>query len=454
MKGALLIAVTLLTGCTVMGPEYERPRAALPDVYPAATEGQAAIEPDWWTVYGDADLNRLVARALLANADVAQAVARIEQAVGLQTEVGTPRVTGSGSVRGSGASINSQGINEGDLSLTLTAAYEFDLWGRYRRLNESSRAQYLASQAAADTVRLTVAAQVAQGWFALGALDAQSVSLRSTLKTREEALRVIRQRLDAGTASRLDLEQAELQRADVALQLRELQRQRALSVSLLGQLTADPGLSLPVGPLLADVPPPLPPAGLPSALLERRPDVQRAEQQLVAANAQIGVARAAMFPQISLTGLLGGESVALQDLLKAPGSYWSVGIGLTLPLFEQGRLGARVDQASARQREAVAVYQGVVGTSFREVADALANLSAARESQAGLLFREATARRALVLAQARFDAGYSSYLELLESQRAASSTELETVRNRRAQLSASIDLVKSLGGGWAGLPAR
>lgn len=454
MKHALLIAASLLAGCTVMGPDYERPATPLPEAFAAATEGQAAISPDWWTIYGDTELNRLVARALLANADVAQAVARIEQSVALQTEIGAARISGSTIVRGAGASIDSQGINEGDLSLTLTAAYEFDLWGRYRRANEAARAQYLASQAAADTVRLTVASQVAQGWFALGALDAQSAALRSTLKTREEAVRVIGLRLGGGTASKLDLEQAELQRADAALQLRELQRQRALAVSLLGLLTAEPGLSLPVGSSLADVPPPLPPAGLPSALLERRPDVQRAEQQLVAANAQIGVARAAMFPQISLTGLLGGESVALQDLLKSPGSYWSLGVGLTLPLFEHSRLSARVDQAGSRQREAVAAYQGAVGTAFREVADALANLSAARESQADLLLREATARRALVLAQARFDAGYSSYLEVLESQRAATNAELEAVRNRRAQLSASVDLVKALGGGWAGLPAR
>jgi outer membrane protein, multidrug efflux system len=449
---AWMVAVAGLAGCAAMGPDYQRPPVVLPPAYTEASGGSAVLQGDWWTAYGDAELNRLVARALLANADIAQAVARLEQSVATRREVNASRVRGSATVRGSGASVNSEGINEGDLSLTLTASYEFDFWGRLRRGDEAAWANFLATQAAADTVRLTVAASVTQGWFALGALDAQSAALRRTLKSREEGVRVIDLRVRAGTASWLDLDQAELQRADAALQLRDLQRQRARAVSLLGLLTADPALVLPQGPDLRGVMPLLPPAGLPSSLLERRPDVQRAEQLLVSANAQIGVARAAMFPQISLTGLLGGESVPLTDLLKNPGNFWSVGFGLTLPLFEQGRLQARVDQAGARQREAVAAYQEAVAVAFKDVADALAEVSAARESQPDVRLREQAAERALTLAQARFDTGYSSYLELLESQRTATNAQLASVRNRQAQLDASVDLVRALGGGWAGLP--
>jgi outer membrane protein, multidrug efflux system len=200
--------------------------------------------------------------------------------------------------------------------------------------------------------------------------------------------------------------------------------------------------------------PPLPAGGLPSSLLERRPDVQRAEQLLVSANAQIGVARAAMFPQITLNGTLGGESVELVKLLENPNRFWALGVGLSLPIFDQGRLGARVDQAGARQREAVAAYQEAVGAAFRDVADALANLAAASESQLEVAQRDRTAQRALVLAQARFDAGYSGYLELLEAQRTAVGAQRDSVRNRQAQLNASVELIKALGGGWGGLPTK
>ena len=191
--------------------------------------------------------------------------------------------------------------------------------------------------------------------------------------------------------------------------------------------------------------------GLPSALLERRPDVQRAEALLVSANAQIGVARAAMFPTLTLTGAGGLESAALSTLLKGPAHFWSLGFGLTAPIFDGGRNAARVDQAGARQREAVGAYQGAVATAFKDVADALANGHAARESQTDVETRSTAAQRAQTLAQARFDAGYSGYLELLDAQRTATAAQLDAVRNRQAQLNASVDLFKALGGGWVGV---
>jgi multidrug efflux system outer membrane protein len=454
----------LLAGCTVMGPDYERPPVGLPPAYPAAgvAAGVAAgtdtaIAGNWWTTYDDPRLNGLVERALVANADIAQAVARVEQTSGAVREVGRSRLRGSGTVRGGSVGIGSSS-SESDLFVTISAAYELDFWGRLRRGDESANASYLASAAAGDTVRQTVVSMVVQGWFAVISLDAQAAALRVTLKSREDAVRIFGQRLQGGTVSRLDVEQAELQRADVALQLREVQRQRALAEAMLGLLTAEPGLVLPVNEAasLASLPalPPLPDSGLPSSLLERRPDVQRAEQLLVASNAQIGVARAAMFPQITLNGTLGGESIELTKVLESPTRFWALGVGLTLPIFEQGRLAARVDQAGARQREAVAAYQEAVGSAFKDVADALANLAAASESQAEVAQRERTAQRALVLAQARFDAGYSSYLELLEAQRTAVGAQRDAVRNRQAQLNASVDLIKALGGGWAGLPQQ
>jgi multidrug efflux system outer membrane protein len=205
---------------------------------------------------------------------------------------------------------------------------------------------------------------------------------------------------------------------------------------------------------LATAVPSAPSAGLPSALLERRPDVQRAEALLESANAQIGVARAAMFPSLTLTGAGGLESAALSTLLKGPAHFWSLGFGLTAPIFDGGRNAARVDQAGARQREAVGAYQGVVATAFKEVADALANQRAAVESQADVERRAASADTAERLAKARFDAGYSGYLEQLDAQRTATAARLDVVRNRQSQLNASVDLFRALGGGWSGAATK
>jgi outer membrane protein, multidrug efflux system len=408
-------------------------------------------------------LTRWVDQALANNQDIAQAVARVEQAQAQANEIDSatlPGVTAGASAGraqlGAGVPNNASGrLQRGnDFKLSLATSYEVDLWGRLRRSNEAARAQVLASGAARDTVRLSVAGAVAQAWFALQSLDAQSEALRGTLTTRDNSLRLISARLKAGTGSRLDVEQAEGQRADAALQLREAQRQRALTQSLLALLTGDASLNVPNNPMSLDVALPVPPAGLPSSLLERRPDIARAEAQLVAANAQIGAARAAMFPTLSLTGALGNESSALSSLLKGPAVFWSVASGLTTPIFDAGRNAARVEQANAHQREAVAAYQSTVATAFKETSDALSNLSTARDSLADVQKRETAATTALRLAKARFDAGYSGYLELLEAQRSATNAGLDVVRNKQAQLSASVELMKALGGGWGATSQR
>jgi multidrug efflux system outer membrane protein len=459
--GALCLLT--LAGCAAVGPDYQRPPVTMPSAFPAGGEGQAAaagaVAPDWWKAYGDAELTRLVEKALAANADIAQAVSRVEFADAQLREAGgalVPTVTlgTNGGRSGTGRLVpsNTSGrtVVGNDVRLSLATSFEIDLWGKLRRANEAARAQLLASQAARDTVRLTVAGAVAQSWFALRSLDEQIGATRQTLKTREDSARLIGLRVKAGTGSRLDAEQAEILRADAAVQLRELQRQRALAASQIGLLTADGAYAAPEGLLSGTPLPPLPPPGLPSSLLERRPDIRRAEENLVSLNAQIGVARAAMFPTLSLTAALGQESSALGSLLDGPARLWSIGYGLTLPLFDGGRNAARTDQAGARQREAVGAYQAAVSTAFKEVADALAGVRAARESQDDTTLRDAAAQRALTLAKARFDAGYSGYLELLDAQRTATAARLEGVRNRQAQLSASVDLFKALGGGWAG----
>ncbi len=496
-----LAATLATTGCTTVGPDYSRPALTLPAQFPDSAPASASasagttIASDWWTLYRESELTRLVEQALAANADIAQAVARVEQAQGQLREAGgalVPTVNaGANAGRAQiGASVPSNGsgrtLTGNDLKLSLSTSFEIDFWGKLARANEAARAQLLAGNAARDTVRLTVAGNVAQAWFALRSLDAQMAATRSTLASRENSARLIGLRLNAGTGSRLDSEQAEILRADAALQLRELQRQRALAQTLLGVLTGNPSLTLadsaPVGASVStsvstsgstsgsasasastststnassiastSALPPVPPApqaGLPSDLLQRRPDIRRAEGLLISSNAQLGVARAAMFPSLSLTGALGAESSALSTLLKTPAHFWSLGFGLTAPIFDGGRNAARVDQADGRRREAVAAYQAAVASAFKEVADALSNSRTARESQADTERRATASETAERLAKARFDAGYSGYLELLDAQRTATAAKLDVVRNRQAQLSASVDLFRALGGGW------
>ena len=461
-------ALVLLAACTTLGPNHERPAVQLPASYEQAqanaTGGTASnLSAEWWTLFGDRTLDGLVAKALVANADIVQAVARVEQADALAREAGGASLptlnaaAGASRARTSARSRNNPGgvaIEGNDFTASLGTSFEIDFWGRLARANEAARAQALASQAARDTVRLTVAGAVAQGWFALRSLDEQVVTQRATLRSREESARITGQRLAGGAASRLDAEQTEGQRADAALALRELQRQRQGVQSQIALLVAEPGWTVAESPLGTTALPPLPPPGLPSALLERRPDIRRAEELLVSANAQIGIARAAMVPSLSLTGAFGFESTELANLLAAPARFWSLGFGLALPLFDGGRNAARVDAAGARQREAVAAYQQAVAAAFKEVADALANLRAAVESQADTEARSTSAARALGFARARFDAGYSGSLERLDAERTASAAALELVRNRERQLAATVDLMKALGGGWAGLPGR
>jgi multidrug efflux system outer membrane protein len=217
---------------------------------------------------------------------------------------------------------------------------------------------------------------------------------------------------------------------------------------LLGTLTGQLDLRLPAGDLAQLPVPPVPPAGLPSSLLERRPDIRAAEENLVAANAQIGVAKAALLPRISLTGYFGGESKDLAALVNSSGRIWSIGLALSLPIFTAGRLNAEVDATTARQRQALATYQKSIQTAFREVADALVNVEQTAATATDLEASVDAARNALRLATRRYEAGYAAYLNVLDAQRSLNIAQLALIRNRQALLSASVDLMKSLGGGW------
>jgi multidrug efflux system outer membrane protein len=460
MRIPVLAGVLLLGGC-MLGPDYERPAMDLPKAYTEAEVGTTIPVPsDWWKLYGDATLNELVASTLERNADIRLAVARIEEAdanLRAASAAFLPEIDLGGNANRTRSSTTTAlppppGIPavRNDVRLALSTSFELDFWGRLRRAVESVRAQMLATRYAGDVVALTLQGLTAQAYFSLRSLDAQIIVTRETMATREDALAYVRARSKGGVASELEVAQAEGARADIATQLKDLQRQRALIEHQLAALTGRLDLVVAIGDLRTLPMPPLPPSGLPSTLLERRPDIQQAEQQLVSANAQIGVAKAAMFPTISLTGFAGGESATLSTLLNDRGSgIWSIGFGLNLPIFDAGRYRALTDAAIARQHQAVASYQKAIETGFREVADALVTVRLTSSSEEDYKASVDAARRALRLSRMRYEAGYSPFLEVLDAQRTANISELAALRNRQSLLSASVDLMKALGGGWS-----
>ncbi len=457
---ALLLGLTLLAGCAPVGPDYQRPSYELPQAYPgtASTPG-AQLRADWWTLFGDAKLDEYVALALARNSDIRLAVARIEEADANLREAEAsflPQVDLNAVPTRSRISSTQATPLPGtvppvrnNVRLTASTSFELDFWGRLRRGVEAVRAQALATRYAKDVVALSLAGLTAQAYFSVRSLDAQIVATRQSLATREEALEYVRKRARGGIASDLDLSQAVNARADSAAQLKDLLRQRSLAEHQLGTLTGKLDLGVGTGDLLSLPVPPLPPAGLPSALIERRPDIRQAEQALVSANALIGVARAAMLPTISLTGSDGWESKALSSLIQGSSNIWSLGFALNLPLFDWGRLEARKDASVARERQAVAGYQKSIETGFREVSDALSNAEQTTAAEADYQSRVEASRRTLRLARLRYEAGYSAYLEVLDAQRTANDAELAFIRNRQARLAASVDLMKALGGGWS-----
>ena len=457
-----LFIVALLAGCTTVGPDYERPEVALPATYPGAEAQDAAPRPaaEWWRSFDDARLDELVAAARAANSDLRLAAARVQEAQGLAREAGAayyPEVLAGAAASRSRVSTRTAPpggapLERTQYQLLASTSFEIDFWGRYARTAEAARAKLLGARYAHALVELTLTGAVAQAYFALRALDAQLAVLDETLRLRAESLAIARARLQAGLAAELDVYQAQAALTEAQVQRRETARSRALVERQLAALTGRLDLRLAArtpGPGLFALPvPPAPPPGLPSALLERRPDIRAAEQQLVAANALIGTARAELFPSISLTGALGAQSAELSELLSSGAGIWSLGFGLALPIFDAGRRSARVEQAEARREQALAVYQRSIESGFREVSDALVNLAETAASEAELRSRLEAARGALELSTLRYESGYSPYLEVLDAQRTANDAELALVRNRLARLVFSVDLMKALGGGW------
>ena len=453
-RAASLIAVALLAGCSLV-PAYERPAAPVPQHFEGATESGASALPSWQAYYPDPALHTLIEAALVHNRDLRIALARVEEAralAGVARADRFPTLEGQGSANRTRTPADVTGFGVArttsryDLGLGVTA-FELDFWGRVAALNEAARAQYLASDEAAKSFRIGLIGDVASTWLQLTELAEQTRLASETLTTRTQSLDLIRKRRDAGLATDLDVLTAESLVESVRAQWANLKRQQGQTENALRLLTGM-AVALPQPaavssqPAMAELAP-----GLPSDVLLRRPDVRAAEQRLIASNANIGAARAAFFPRISLTANFGTASSALSGLFDAGSQAWLFQPVLKLPLFDAGRNQANLEVAEARKVQAVADYEKTIQQAFREVADALAARTTYAEQQAAL---EANLRAQ----QARFDrvkareqAGIANYLEVLDASRDAFVAQQDLATSRRQALSAQVDLYKALGGG-------
>ena len=393
-------------------------------------------------------------RALEGNKDLRIVVTRVDQAraqLRVTRAARFPEINAGASATTNRISDNVRPRGLGGetdlLSTTVDLAFEIDIWGRLRRASEAARADLLASEEARRAVTMTLVSDVANAYLRLRELDVELETTRRNVASRRRSLQIVRDRFDAGLTSALDLRQAEAELASTAALIPDLERQITQTENQLSILLGrNPGSISRGRPLAGQTFPPTVPAGLPSALLARRPDIRQAEASLIAANARIGVAKAAFFPQISLTGFFGVESVALSDLFTGPSRVWQFGPTLTLPIFNAGRNRATLELTEAQQREALIRYEQAIQQAFREVEDALVAHRKAREA---LVEQEAAvraSREALAVAELRYAAGRTGYLDVLDAQRTLLSAELGTLRS---QLAAVVQLYKALGGGWA-----
>jgi multidrug efflux system outer membrane protein len=449
---ALAIAVSLLLAGCMVGPDYKRPETNLPGAFLEPSSGTASLQvpSDWWKLYNDPLLNQLVADGLANNTDVRIATARVEEAEALVRQahaVLIPPIDGQGTAfRGRTPSTNL--ITTNAFTLGLSTSFEVDLWGRLRRGERSVRDELLSSQYGRDTVAITLAGSIARAYFAVRSLDAQLIASNDTLTAADQSLTLAKKRADAGVVPELDVYQAGGLRTAAAAQATEVQRLRETTVHQLAVLTGRLDLVIAPGNFDAIPIPPLAPAGLPSQLLERRPDVRGAEADLQAATERIGVARAGQFPTLSLTGGIGTASNELDNLFKTPARTWSIGGNLIGPIIDWGASAARTDQATAQAKQAEGVYVRSVQNAFRDVSDALSNVRRASEAEVELKDHLDQAGKALHLAQLRYEHGYTAYLEVLDAQRTYNDAQLLLIRNRQNYLSYTVDLMNALGGGW------
>jgi len=451
-----------LTGCAV-GPNYKRPSINAPETFRGEIEisTNSFASLPWWQVFHDETLQNLIRTALTNNYDLRIAITRVEQAramaaqarAGFFPQINYAATAARGKNVGGGNTPSPTGTIGNVFAADVNASWEIDLWGRIRRLNESARAQFLASEEARRDVMISLIAQVAQNYFQLLALDQQLAIARQSTNSFGQSLKIFNQRLQGGVASILETSSAEALMDASAATIPELEQQIALQENQLSVLLGqNPGAILRGNTSLEKQMPPEVPSGLPSVLLERRPDIREAEQQLRSANAEVGVAEANFFPQLNLTGLFGEVSPELSAFTSGGDVAWGVAAGLTGPLFHGGQLRAQYAQARAVRDQFALQYQASVLNAFEEISDALIS----REKSASAHLQQSRAvesyKVAVKISMERYRMGSADYYEVLQEQQLLFPAENTLVQFQLNQLVAVVQLYRALGGGWQ-LPA-
>lgn len=454
-----LVALVLLSGCT-LGPDYKRPKIDTPAVYrgedqqSGAQNGQSLGDEKWWTVYQDPELQKLVRTALAENYDVRIAAARVLQAqalLGITRADQFPAIAAgaAGSNQRIPRSIRGTEVNTSAIAANLSLFWELDFWGKFRRSTEAARASLLATEWGRRAVITSLVSNVASAYFQLRELDLEMEISKQTLSTREESLRLVKVRAQGGITSMIDVRQSEQLVYFAAASIPDLERRIEQQENFISVLLGEnPGPVARGRTLVENTIPLTVPAGLPSSLLERRPDIGAAEQLLVAANARIGVAKAAYFPQIALTGLGGFQSSALTGLFSGPAGFWNAGAQLAQPIFTGGRIRSGVKLSKAQQQEAALFYQQTIQQAFRDVSDALIAYSKNQEFRRKQELLTSAAEDATRLSDVRYRGGAASYLEVLDSDTRYFSARLGLAQAQFNERLALVQVYDALGGGW------
>ena len=456
---SVILASSLIGGCMV-GPNYHRPAVQTPTAYRNLSENpqvqaQVSFYADlpWWQVFQDPQLQELIRTALKQNYDLQIATERINAAraqVAVTRSSLFPQVQGNGNF--TGGKENTFQTKSNFLTLTTDAAFQLDFFGRLRRATEASRAQLLATEDARQMVVLTLVSDVASDYFALLTLDQQLQITRDTIKTQEDAVKLTEHRLEHGVATKLDVLQAKQVLDTANAQVPELQRQIGQEEDALSILVGDYPHGVTRGlPLVSQQLPPEVPAGLPSSLLARRPDISQAEQNLISANAQIGVAKAQFFPQISLTGSGGGafgRSSAFSGLMSSQVGIWSYGAQVSQPIFTGGALKGNLRLAESQHQQALIAYKQAIQLAFRDVSDALIAYQKYYEVRNAQEDTVQDLSDSVGTSLKRYRGGIATYLEVLDNQRSLFTAQLTLAQDRGNEFQSVVQLYKALGGGW------
>jgi len=462
LAGWLIVAVMFFSGCAV-GPNYKKPAVNAPSVYRGLTleEEQASrseaknfADEKWWDVFQDEQLKELIRTGLQQNYDVRIAAARVLEAqarLGITRSDQFPTITAealAANIRTSKQKLI-PALDTSTNRIGLDLFWDLDFWGKYRRSTEAARANLVGSEWARREIITQLVANLASAYFRLRALDLQLEITRSTLESRRDSLRLTKLLAEGGSTSLLDVRQAEQLVFTAAANVPSLEQQIEQQENLISILLGNNPGPIPRGRKLTEQEhPPTVPVGLPSSLLERRPDIHQAEEQLIATNALIGVAKAAYFPQIPLSASAGYQSSALTGLFSGPAGFWNLGAALMQPIFTAGRLKSNVRLTEAQRQEALVFYQQTIQGAFRDVSDALIAYRKTQEFRQQQQLLVESARDATRLSHLRYSGGVSSYLEVLTNDTNYFSAELVLVQAQLDELLALVQLYKGLGGGW------